>query len=185
MLDRSYRSTRQIAGAAAVSVIGDGRELNAVRGEGVTAQTAFRIGRDGGGYRGGPGDQPDDGRRGYASGRRGRRAADSWERKGDRSLSDFAVLFRTGRQAEAIEHCFIEEGLPYRVVGQKGFLSAGNVRHAISFFNYAFRPAGHLCACCARWRFQSSIPETQRSIGSGGRGWRPVGGQFAVSQVSR
>ncbi len=142
MLDRSYRSTRQIAGAA-VSVIGDGRELNAVRGEGVTARLLSVSGETAEGIAVvreisrmmGGADMLQAGEVG------GRQRVGG---KGDRSLSDFAVLFRTGRQAEAIEHCFIEEGLPYRVVGQKGFLSAGNVRHAISFFNYAFRPAGSL-----------------------------------------
>ena len=142
VLDRSYRSTRQIAGAAA-SVIGGGRQMNAVRGEGVTARLLSVPGETAEGIAvvreisrmmgGADMLQADEvgGRQTAGVG-------------GDRSLSDFAVLFRTGRQAEAIERCFIEEGLPYRVVGQKGFLSAGTVRHAISFFNYAFRPRGSL-----------------------------------------
>ncbi|MDE3000134.1 MAG: UvrD-helicase domain-containing protein [Gemmatimonadota bacterium] len=142
VLDRTYRSTPQITGAA-VSVIGDGRELNAVRGEGVTARLLSTSGETAEGIAvvreisrmmGGA----DMLQAGEIAGRQSNRG------EGDRSLSDFAVLFRTGRQAEAIERCFIEEGLPYRVVGQKGFLSAGNVRHAISFFNYAFRPPGFL-----------------------------------------
>ncbi len=142
VLDRSYRSTRQIAGAA-VSVIGDGRELNAVREKGVTARLLSLSGETAEGIAvvreisrmmGGADMQQADEVGGRQSARGG----------GDRSLSDFAVLFRTGRQAEAIERCFIEEGLPYRVVGQKGLLSAENVRHAISFFNYAFRPPGFL-----------------------------------------
>lgn len=142
VLDRTYRSTRQIAGAA-VSVIGAGRELNAARGEGVTARLLSVSGETAEGIAvvreisrmmGGA----DMLQAGEISGRQSVRGG------GDRSLSDFAVLFRTGRQAEAIERCFVEEGLPYRVVGQKGFLSAENVRHAISFFNYAFRPPGFL-----------------------------------------
>lgn len=142
VLERTYRSTRQVAGAA-VSVIGEGRHLNAVRGEGVTARLISVSGETAEGIAvvheisrmmgGADMLQADEaGRRQSASG------------GGDRSLADFAVLFRTGRQAEAIERCFIEEGLPYRVVGQKGFLSAGNVRRALCFFNYAFRPKGML-----------------------------------------
>lgn len=142
MLDRSYRSTRQITGAA-VSVIGDGRELNTVRGEGVTARLLSVPGETAEGIAvvreisrmmgGADMLQADEvgGQQTVGGG-------------GVRSLSDFAVLFRTGRQAEAIERCFIEEGLPYRVVGQKGFLSAGTSRHAVAFFNYAFRPAESL-----------------------------------------
>ena len=142
VLDRSYRSTRQVA-RAAVSVIGECRELNAVRGEGVTARLLSVSGETAEGIAVvreisrmmGGADMLQAGEDG------GRQTVGGG---GDRSLSDFAVLFRTGRQAEAIERCFIEEGLPYRVVGQKGFLSAENVRHAISFFNYAFRPPGFL-----------------------------------------
>jgi superfamily I DNA/RNA helicase len=64
--------------------------------------------------------------------------------EGERSFGDFGVLFRTGRQAEALETCFLREGLPYRVVGQKGFLESGTVRQALSFFRYALRPQGDL-----------------------------------------
>ncbi len=142
VLDRSYRSTPQVTGAA-VSVIGEGRQLNAVRGEGVTARLVSVSGETAEGIAvvreisrmmGGA----DMLQAGEVGGRQ--TVAEGC----DRSLSDFAVLFRTGRQAEAIERCFIEEGLPYRVVGQKGILSAGTVRHALSFFNFAFRPAGSL-----------------------------------------
>ncbi len=61
-----------------------------------------------------------------------------------RSFSDFGVLFRTGRQADELEACFLEEGLPYRIVGQKGFLEAESVRQALAFFRYVFRPEGDL-----------------------------------------
>ena len=54
--------------------------------------------------------------------------------EGNRSLDDFAVLFRTGRQADALEACFLQAGIPYRVVGQKSYLDAASVQHALSFF---------------------------------------------------
>ena len=54
--------------------------------------------------------------------------------EGKRSLDDFAVLFRTGRQADALEACFLQAGIPYRVVGQKNYLDAASVQHALSFF---------------------------------------------------
>lgn len=142
VLERTYRSTRKVAGAA-VSVMGSGRRMNAVRGEGVTARLLSVSGETAEGIAvvreisrmmGGVDMLQADEVGGQQSVGGG----------GDRSLSDFAVLFRTGRQAEVIERCLIEGGLPYRVVGQKGFLSAENVRHAISFFNYAFRPEGSL-----------------------------------------
>ena len=54
--------------------------------------------------------------------------------EGKLSLDDFAVLFRTGRQADALEACFLQAGIPYRVVGQKNYLDAASVQHALSFF---------------------------------------------------
>lgn len=50
-----------------------------------------------------------------------------------RSFADFAVLFRTGRQAEAVEECLAQAGLPYRVVGREDFLEAASVRAALAF----------------------------------------------------
>ncbi len=59
--------------------------------------------------------------------------------EGTRGLDDFAVLFRTGRQADALEACFLEAGIPYRVVGQKSYLDAPSVQQALAFFKYALR----------------------------------------------
>ena len=56
--------------------------------------------------------------------------------EGTRSFADFAVLFRTGRQGQVLEECFHKEGLPYRLVGQKGFLQAPSVRAALAFARY-------------------------------------------------
>ncbi|MGB9782178.1 MAG: UvrD-helicase domain-containing protein [Moorellaceae bacterium] len=50
------------------------------------------------------------------------------------SFSDIAVLFRTGRQGESLEECFLKEGIPYRVVGRESFLEDRNVRKVLAFF---------------------------------------------------
>ncbi|MEW6754870.1 MAG: UvrD-helicase domain-containing protein [Candidatus Latescibacterota bacterium] len=57
-----------------------------------------------------------------------------------RSLGDFAVLFRTGRQAAPLEECFAVEGLPYRLVGQRGFLEAQSVQAALAFARHVAQP---------------------------------------------
>ncbi len=59
--------------------------------------------------------------------------------EGKRSLDDFAILFRTGRQADTLETCFLQAGIPYRVVGQKSYLDAASVQHALSFFKCIMR----------------------------------------------
>ena len=66
-----------------------------------------------------------------------------------RSFGDFAVLFRTGRQADAVEACLQKEGLPCRVVGQKGFLDAAPVRDALTFLRCALRPEDDYRLLCA------------------------------------
>ena len=62
-----------------------------------------------------------------------------------RSFGDFAVLFRTGRQAEVLEECFAQEGLPYRLSGQKGFLQTPSVAAALAFCRYLRQPEDELC----------------------------------------
>ncbi|MEE3258748.1 MAG: 3'-5' exonuclease [Candidatus Latescibacterota bacterium] len=59
---------------------------------------------------------------------------------GTRSFADFAVLFRTGRQGRILAECFEQEGLPYRLVGQKAFLQSSSVRAALAFARYALDP---------------------------------------------
>jgi uncharacterized protein (TIGR00375 family) len=55
-------------------------------------------------------------------------------------LSDIAILFRTGRQAEALETALTIEGLPYRVVGQTLTFEAPEVREFLAFFRYLTNP---------------------------------------------
>lgn len=61
-----------------------------------------------------------------------------------RSFGDFGVLVRTGRQAEVVEECFLQEGLPYRLAGQKSFLEGGSVRAALAFSRYVLQPRAGL-----------------------------------------
>ena len=63
--------------------------------------------------------------------------------EGKRGLDDFAVLFRTGRQADALESRFLEVGIPHRVIGQKTYLDAPSVQRALGFFKYVLRGDAH------------------------------------------
>ena len=73
-------------------------------------------------------------------------------------FSDVGVLFRTGRQADKLEECFIKEGIPYRVVGQRSFLEAKSVREALAFFRCAAAPGD-------RFRFLQCSRLSRFSIG--------------------
>jgi superfamily I DNA/RNA helicase len=61
-----------------------------------------------------------------------------------RSFGDFGVLVRTGQQAEVLEQCFLQEGLPYRLVGHTSFLAAHGVRQALAFGRYLLQPTDTL-----------------------------------------
>jgi superfamily I DNA/RNA helicase len=61
-----------------------------------------------------------------------------------RSFGDFGVLVRTGQQAEVLEQCFLQEGLPYRLLGQTSFLDTRQVRQALAFGRYVLRPTDTL-----------------------------------------
>lgn len=50
-----------------------------------------------------------------------------------RGFSDIAVLYRTHRQAEALETCLAREGIPYVVVGRDRLLREDLVRGTLSF----------------------------------------------------
>ena len=70
-----------------------------------------------------------------------------------RSFGDFGVLVRTGRQAEVVEECFLQEGLPYRLAGNKSFLEAESVRAALAFSRYVLHPhAGLRLLHALEWR---------------------------------
>jgi uncharacterized protein (TIGR00375 family) len=55
-------------------------------------------------------------------------------------FSDFAVLFRTGQQAGPLEECFLREGIPYRVVGQKSFLQNRYVQTVLAMLRFLVNP---------------------------------------------
>ncbi len=54
-----------------------------------------------------------------------------------RGFSDMAVLYRTHRQAAALEKCLRQEGIPYIVAGREDFLTEREVRATLYFFRQA------------------------------------------------
>ena len=56
--------------------------------------------------------------------------------KDSRGFSEIAVLYRTNRQAEILEHCFLKG---YRICGRRAgeFLGDKHVREAIAFSGFA------------------------------------------------
>lgn len=57
-----------------------------------------------------------------------------------RGFGEVAVLYRTHRQARALEDCLRQEGIPYLVAGREDFLTEPEVRGALCFFRYLLHP---------------------------------------------
>lgn len=56
------------------------------------------------------------------------------------SFTDIAVLYRTNRQAAALEQVFAREGIPYVISGRDDFLSDARVRGTLAFFRLLQNP---------------------------------------------
>ncbi|HIY19928.1 MAG TPA: UvrD-helicase domain-containing protein [Candidatus Blautia avistercoris] len=57
-----------------------------------------------------------------------------------RGFGEIAVLYRTHRQADLLERCLKQEGIPYVVAGRDDFLQDEKVRGSICFFRYLEEP---------------------------------------------
>lgn len=64
--------------------------------------------------------------------------------RGTRSFNDFGVLVRTGQQTDILEQCFLQEGLPYCLIGQTSFLEKPAVRQVLALLRYLCQPENPL-----------------------------------------
>lgn len=75
-------------------------------------------------------------------------------------LGDIAILFRTGRQADALEQMLAGQGLPYRVVGQQSTFEAPAVTEFLDFLRLMLDPTDlfllRKVLMQARWSFSGS-----------------------------
>lgn len=53
--------------------------------------------------------------------------------KGDYSFSDFAILYRTNAQSNALETVFAKSGIPYRILGSMRFYDRKEIKDIISY----------------------------------------------------
>lgn len=124
-LERNYRSTPHILGAAAGLIAANEARL------GKTLWT----------------EKNDDGekvvvRAVWDSQEEARRAADdieTYQRDGAR-LEDMAILPRTGAQMREFEDCFIARAIPYRVIGGPRFYERAEIRDANAYIRLAAQP---------------------------------------------
>ena len=57
-----------------------------------------------------------------------------------RGFGDIALLYRTNRQAHALEQCLIKEDIPYVVAGRDDYLMDPQVRQTLAFFRFIADP---------------------------------------------
>ncbi|MCI8895340.1 MAG: UvrD-helicase domain-containing protein [Lachnospiraceae bacterium] len=74
-------------------------------------------------------------------------------------FEDIAVLYRTHRQAELLEDCLRQEGIPYVVAGRDEFLKEPVVEGTICFFQSLLCPEDKLAAERARTLLWGQEPE--------------------------
>lgn len=79
------------------------------------------------------------------------------------SLSDFAILYRTGRQAEALENALNAAGLPYRVVGPAVTFESETVKAFLSFFRYLYQPDDSYLLRTALFQTCWGLDETEKA----------------------
>ncbi|MBN2105393.1 UvrD-helicase domain-containing protein [bacterium] len=58
----------------------------------------------------------------------------------DMSLSDFAVLCRTGRQLPVIEKAFHDHGIPFQAIGEEPFFKQKSVRMVVDLLRWSQNP---------------------------------------------
>lgn len=59
----------------------------------------------------------------------------------DKSLSDFAILYRTNAQSRVIEESFVKANIPYKIVGGHKFYERKEIRDIIAYLRLIQNPA--------------------------------------------
>ncbi|MGE0007498.1 MAG: ATP-dependent helicase [Parvibaculaceae bacterium] len=141
-LERNYRSTPQILGAASGLIARNesrlGKTLRTEREDG--EQLTLRSHWDGDEEARAVGDD-----------------IESLQRKGER-LNDMAILVRASFQMRAFEDRFITLGVPYRVIGGPRFYERQEVRDALAYFKVTASPDNDLA-------FERIVNVPKRGIG--------------------
>lgn len=75
-----------------------------------------------------------------------------------KSFSDYAILYRTNAQSNALEREFTLKGIPYRVIGGQRFYDRKEIRDIVAYLSVINNPMDML-------RFKRIINEPKRGIG--------------------
>ncbi|MEG9861477.1 MAG: UvrD-helicase domain-containing protein [Parvularculales bacterium] len=142
-LELNYRSTPHILGAASGLIAGNKARLGKTlwTEQGAGEKVSVRSVMDGG--------------------QEARLIADYVEamQRDQHDLNEMAILMRAGFQTREFEDCFLERGIPYRVIGGPRFYERAEIRDANAYFRLIHQPADDLA-------FERIINLPRRGLGS-------------------
>ncbi|MFT8587415.1 ATP-dependent helicase [Acetobacter orientalis] len=146
-LERNYRSTQHILGAAAGLIAHNGERLGKTLRSGKDDASGEKV-RVTGVW------DSDTEARAVCD------AAESFRAKGA-SLAEMAILVRAGFQTRAFEERLVQTGLPYRIVGGVRFYERTEIRDALAYMRILHQPADDLA-------FERIINVPKRGVGPAG-----------------
>ena len=146
-LERNYRSTQHILGAAAGLIAHNGERLGKTLRSGKDDASGEKV-RVTGVW------DSDTEARAVCD------AAESFRAKGA-SLAEMAILVRAGFQTRAFEERLVQTGLPYRIVGGVRFYERAEIRDALAYMRILHQPADDLA-------FERIINVPKRGVGPAG-----------------
>lgn len=65
-------------------------------------------------------------------------------RQEDRSYSEFAVLYRTHAQSRVLEEVFMQEGLPYQILGGQKFYDRKEIKDLVAYLRVILNPVDNV-----------------------------------------
>jgi len=80
-------------------------------------------------------------------------------KKGDKTWSDWAVLYRTNAQSLGFETLFLRRGIPYRVVGSLKFYEREEIKDALALLSFMVNPRDEV-------NFRRVVNKPTRGVGS-------------------
>ncbi|MFT9025050.1 ATP-dependent helicase [Acetobacter indonesiensis] len=143
-LERNYRSTQHILGAAAGLIAHNGERLGKTLRSGKEDASGEKVSVTGV----------------WDSDAEARAVCDAAEkfRAQGHSLAEMAILVRAGFQTRAFEERLVQTGLPYRIVGGVRFYERAEIRDALAYMRAVNQPADDLA-------FERIINTPKRGVG--------------------
>ena len=101
---------------------------------------------------------------------------------GQRSYSDYAVLYRTNAQSRSVEEALVHYGVPYRVVGGMRFYDRKEIKDVMAYLRFVFQPND-------RVSFERIVNIPARGIGAKSLqnfiGWQQASGLSLLQALER